>query len=118
LIPNMLIQPQLENAVWHGLRYKESTGSLSLTFSAQGENIRVVIEDNGIGLKKSMELKTAHQKAHNSRGQTNTRERINLLNHLYNTKITMDITDKAGVESGVIVAFVFPILNKDAIFHQ
>ena len=111
MIPNMLIQPQLENAVWHGLRYKDSAGTLSLSFVADGENILVVIEDNGIGLKKSMELKTEHQKAHNSRGQTNTRERINLLNHLYNTKITIEIIDKAGDESGVLVKFLFPHID-------
>ena len=111
MIPNMLIQPQLENAIWHGLRYKDGAGVLSLTVRAEDDNICVVVEDNGIGLKKSMELKTAHQRAHNSRGQTNTRERINLLNHLYHTKITIDITDKTGEESGVRVMFAFPCLN-------
>ena len=108
MIPNMLIQPQLENAVWHGLRYKDSAGTLSLTFSIEGENIQVVIEDNGIGLKRSLELKTEHQKAHNSRGQTNTSERITLLNNLYHTKIAMLITDKTGEESGVLVTFRIP----------
>ena len=112
MIPNMLIQPQLENAVWHGLRYREGIGLLSLTVKPEGEDICVIVEDNGIGLQKSQELKTAHQKAHNSRGQTNTFERINLLNHLYRTKITMGITDKTGEESGVVVAFVFPCMNR------
>ena len=112
MIPNMLIQPQLENAVWHGLRYKEGAGVLLLTVREEGENVCVIVEDNGIGIKKSMELKTAHQKAHNSRGQTNSCERINLLNHLYNTQITMDITDKSGEESGVLVVFHFPRRNK------
>ena len=112
MIPNMLIQPQLENAVWHGLRYREGTGLLSLTVKAVGENIVVVVEDNGIGLKSSQELKTAHQKAHNSRGQTNTGERITLLNHLYRTKITMGITDKTGDESGVCVTFVFHKMDR------
>ena len=115
MIPNMLIQPQIENAVWHGLRYKEGTGLLSLTLKKEGENIGVTVEDNGIGLKKSMELKTAHQKARNSRGQTNTRERVDLLNHLYNTNITMEITDKTGDESGVRVTFVFSRIDKSQV---
>ena len=112
MIPNMLIQPQLENAVWHGLRYKEGSGLLSLIVKNEGEKICVIVEDNGIGLKKSRELKTVHQKAHNSRGQTNTRERIDLLNHLYKTKITIDISDKTGEESGVRVRFVFPHISR------
>jgi len=108
LIPNMLIQPHLENAVWHGLRYKEEAGVLSLTVSLEDKIICVVVEDNGIGLKKSHELKTGHQKARQSRGLTNTRERIELLNHLYHTKIKLEIIDKSGDSTGVIVRLRFP----------
>lgn len=112
LIPNMLIQPQLENAIWHGLRYKENSGLLTLTIQKKASSLSVVIEDNGIGLTKSRELKTKHQREHHSRGLTNTYERIHLLNSLYNCHITIDITEKNGNESGVIVTFHFPIQHK------
>lgn len=112
MIPNMLIQPQLENAVWHGLRYKEEAGVLSLSISQKGEEVCIIVEDNGIGIKKSRELKTAHQKTRHSRGQTNTLERIGLLNHLYHTKITMEITDKSGADTGVVVALCFPRIDR------
>ncbi|WP_293667603.1 histidine kinase [uncultured Parabacteroides sp.] len=112
LIPNMLIQPQLENAIWHGLRYKENSGLLTLTIRREDSFLSVVIEDNGIGLTKSRELKTRHQREHHSRGLTNTYERIHLLNSLYNCHITIDITEKNGDESGVIVTFHFPIQHK------
>ena len=108
MIPNMLIQPHLENAVWHGLRYKNEVGVLSLTIFRENGIIYVTIEDNGIGMKKSRELKTVHQKARLSRGQTNTLERIDLLNHLYHTKIRMEIIDKEGETTGVIVKLRFP----------
>jgi len=108
MIPNMLIQPHLENAVWHGLRYKDEAGVLSLTVNRENGIICVTVEDNGIGMKKSRELKTDHQKARLSRGQTNTLERIELLNHLYHTKIRMEIIDKEGEETGVIVKLRFP----------
>ena len=103
LVPNMLIQPQLENAIWHGLRYKDNGGLLQLSVCREGKGLLVRVEDNGIGLKKSQELKTKHQMEHKSRGLTNTRERIALLNSLYNCHIQMDITDKPGEEKGVIV---------------
>jgi tetratricopeptide (TPR) repeat protein len=103
LIPNMLIQPQLENAIWHGLRYKTSKGSLLLKIFPEDKHLIVKVEDNGIGIKRSQELKTEHQKQHRSRGMTNTRERISLLNSLYHTNISLEINEKKGSESGVTV---------------
>lgn len=111
-IPGMLIQPQLENAIWHGLRYKEGDGLLTLTIKQVDENLCVFIEDNGIGIKQSQELKTKHQKEHHSRGLTNTKERLSLLNSLYHSKISMSITDKTGEETGVIVSLCFPLKYK------
>ncbi|WP_029904839.1 histidine kinase [Prevotella sp. 10(H)] len=112
-IPNMLIQPQLENAIWHGLRYKDSMGLLTLTVKPEGNHLSVIIEDDGIGLTKSKELKTKHQKEHNSRGLNNTQERINLLNSLYAADISIFIEEKTGEESGVIVRLQFPLMNKN-----
>lgn len=113
-IPNMLIQPQLENAIWHGLRYKEGMGSLSLTVKPNSTHIYVVIQDDGIGLTKSQELKTKHQKEHKSRGLTNTYERINLLNSLYNIDISIDINEiKEDNKTGVIVTLRFPKMDKN-----
>lgn len=107
-IPNMLIQPQIENAIWHGLRYKDKDGLLQLNVRKEDCQLLVSIEDNGIGREKSRALKTKHQLEHQSRGLTNTYERINLLNSLYNCKISIRIIDKEGENSGVIVEFRFP----------
>lgn len=105
-IPGMLIQPQLENAVWHGLRYREEKGMLKLQFLKEANHIKVIVEDNGIGLEKSKELKTGNQKLHSSRGLNNVRERIQLLNDLYKQNIQFKIenrTDSAGTR--VILLF-------------
>lgn len=111
-IPNMIIQPHLENAIWHGLRYKEEKGLLKMIFSLEGKNIHITIDDNGIGPTKSGELKTHNQKAHESRGLTNTKERMTLLNELYKTKITFSMTEKQLPETGTIVQITFPLINK------
>lgn len=121
-IPNMIIQPHLENAIWHGLRYLENKGFLKLKFLLKQDKIVVIIDDNGIGLTKSAELKTTNQKAHESRGLTNTKERITLLNELYKHPISFKITEKLALESslhgeltqqtGTIVEIIFPIINK------
>lgn len=112
LLPNMIIQPHLENAIWHGLRYKDEKGLLKLDFSRAGKNIIITIDDNGIGLTKSSELKTENQKIHQSRGITNTTERIALLNDLYKTQITFAIKEKTGPESGTVVQIIFPVIDK------
>ena len=108
----MIIQPHLENAIWHGLRYKEGKGLLLLDFKLKNDKIIVVIDDNGIGLTKSNELKTQNQKFHHSRGVTNTKERIALLNELYKKEITFEIREKEAPETGTVVEIIFPHLNK------
>ncbi len=107
-IPNMLVQPQLENAIWHGLRYKETKGNLSLKIFLENNNLVIKVEDNGIGIRRSRELKTEHQRQHQSRGMTNTNERISLLNNLYRTHISLQVEDKQGNETGVIVMIIVP----------
>lgn len=110
-VPNMIIQPQLENAVWHGLRYKNQKGNLKIKFELKNELIFVTIEDDGIGLTKSKELKTMNQKSHESRGLNNTKERIHLLNELYNKNIELSINEKTNSQ-GTIVEITFPVINK------
>ncbi len=112
-VPNMMLQPHLENAIWHGLRYKDGKGILKLSFLPDGKNMLVTIDDDGIGPTKSQELKTHNQKAHESRGLTNTKERMTLINQLYKTNINFIVTEKPGPEStGTIVRVTFPIINK------
>ncbi|HEX8575946.1 MAG TPA: histidine kinase [Flavobacterium sp.] len=110
-IPNMLLQPHLENAIWHGLRYTEEKGFLKLHFKLEKTWIKVTIEDNGIGLTKSKELKTTNQKVHESRGLKNTLERINLLNELYHKNITFKITENETPLTGTTVELAFPLID-------
>ncbi|MFY9310811.1 MAG: histidine kinase [Bacteroidia bacterium] len=110
-VPNMILQPQLENAIWHGLRYKEKKGMLTLKFILEGKGIRILIEDDGIGLARSKELKTMNQKVHESRGLNNTLERIKLLNELYKKNIELSIRERKDQE-GTVVSITFPLINK------
>lgn len=111
-VPNMIIQPHLENAIWHGLRYLDKKGFLHLNVQFLDGKVIVNIEDNGIGLTKSQELKTTNQKAHESRGLSNTKERIGLLNELYKKNIFFGITEKEMPETGTVVKIVFPLIDK------
>ncbi|MES2513510.1 MAG: histidine kinase [Bacteroidota bacterium] len=110
-IPNMLLQPHLENAIWHGLRYKETKGMLMLTVKNRGETIEISIDDNGIGIEKSKELKTTNQKVHQSIGIKNINERIALLNDLYKIHIRCIVNSKPD-HTGTTVILQIPHLNK------
>jgi tetratricopeptide (TPR) repeat protein len=107
-VPPMLIQPYIENAVWHGLRYKETKGKLLLHFHKENSHLVVDINDDGIGRKRSAELKTANQKKHNSTGIRNIQERLAIINKVYKTTYRVSIED-ASAGSGTRVSIHFPV---------
>jgi two-component system, sensor histidine kinase YesM len=108
-IPGFLIQPHLENAIWHGLRYKKEKGTLVLSLKKSGKALLVSIEDNGIGIEESKKLKTENQKSHGSRGFSNILERIELLNGLYGFKIKLEVHSPIAENSGTRVEYVLPL---------
>ena len=109
-LPPMLIQPYIENAVWHGLRYKESKGRLAVRFTKSQNEIAVEIEDDGIGRKKSAELKTTNQKLHNSTGLKNIKERLSIINKVYKSNYRVSIEDLPS-DAGTKVKIHLPIKN-------
>jgi LytS/YehU family sensor histidine kinase len=110
-IPPMLLQPYIENAIWHGLRYKEEKGFLTIDLKSKTKDaIEISIIDNGVGRKKSAELKTTHQKKQKSKGMGNIKKRIDILNDMYKDKVDVFITDYQEDGTGTKVIF---ILKKD-----
>ncbi len=107
-IPGMLVQPFLENAIWHGLRYRTTKGFLKLSFEKDQQHLKISIEDNGIGIEESKKQKTQHQKTREGRGMKNTLERISLLNDLYKQNIECSITDKKTGQ-GVLVEISYKL---------
>lgn len=95
-IPPMLIQPYIENAIWHGLMQKtDKNRKLLLSLHRKGEQIQIIIEDNGIGRKNAQALKSKSATLHKSHGLTVTSERIQLVNTLYNINCSVEIEDLA-----------------------
>ncbi len=110
-VPPMLIQPYIENAVWHGLRYRHEKGKLTLRIYQQNDQLVVEVNDNGIGRQKSIELKTANQKKHNSTGLKNIEERLAIINKVYKTNYKVSIAD-APQGSGTHVQLSLPLPNE------
>ena len=108
-VPNMLIQPQLENAIWHGLRYKETKGNLTLSIHQNDDNLIIRVQDNGIGITNSKALKTKNQQAHQSIGISNSEERVRLLNELYHRQIELKISELQAPQQGTLVRISYKI---------
>ncbi len=98
-IPPMLLQPYIENAVWHGLRYKTDKGHLNITIKPKSKDeISITISDDGIGRTRSKALKTDHQKKQNSKGMNNIKKRVAILNEMYKDKVDVTINDFQDLE--------------------
>ncbi|MCG8328593.1 MAG: histidine kinase [Chitinophagales bacterium] len=116
-IPPMLIQPFVENAVWHGLRYKTSKGALSLHIQKEKEEELIIkIADNGIGRTRSIAAKTDQQSRYKSTGVNNVNHRIELINELYDKQYQLEITNNNDQEEdvGTLVTLIIPLTAKEA----
>ncbi|NQV01251.1 MAG: histidine kinase, partial [Bacteroidia bacterium] len=113
MIPPMLAQPFIENAIEHGFKQKETEGTLSIRFVKSDQNLILFeVEDNGIGRSKARELLQSHDPGHRSMATSITRERLTILNRKLKQKIRLeilDLKDEAGNASGTKVRFVIPV---------
>ncbi|HEV8284564.1 MAG TPA: histidine kinase [Chitinophagaceae bacterium] len=115
-IPTLLIQPFVENAIWHGLMHKEERRNLNIRFSETGDFLQCIIEDNGVGRKKSEEVKKANgqDKGHISKGIKVSLERLKTTRNKNGKEGSLDITDlfdENGQAAGTRVIINFPVQN-------
>lgn len=112
-IPPLLIQPYVENAVWHGLMHKEEGGTININIGVQnGQLLVITIDDDGIGRIKAAELKSKTAVQHKSFGTRLTAERIALINEKYKTSAQIIIDDLYDVNNnacGTRVTIKLPI---------
>ncbi|MDB4533652.1 histidine kinase [Vicingaceae bacterium] len=95
-IPPMLIQPYLENAIWHGISHKETEGLIKICFVLENENLlRCEIIDDGVGRKKATDIKNSqrHNEKNKSFGMSITKDRLEIINSLKDSKLNINIVD-------------------------
>ncbi|WP_020570072.1 tetratricopeptide repeat-containing sensor histidine kinase [Neolewinella persica] len=100
-LPPMILQPFVENAIWHGLRYREEGGQLTVTVVRNNRKVLVAITDNGIGRSRSAALKTKNQLNHQSTGLETTLQRLELINAYYGEDFSVQIGDAFPEEDHV-----------------
>ncbi|MEO7983020.1 MAG: histidine kinase [Bacteroidota bacterium] len=114
-IPTLLVQPFVENAIWHGLMHKEGERILKVGFTEENDFIKCVIEDNGIGRKRSAATKIAggQDKKHTSKGIEVSKERLKTIQckGVEGSITILDLVDANGEGAGTRVEINFPIKN-------
>jgi len=99
-VPALILQPFIENAIWHGLVPKENGGKVLVSVAAKNGSIICVIDDNGIGRALSMQSKAQYETAHVSRGIGLTKSRLELDKLLNNRDEGVHIIDKTDASNG------------------
>lgn len=113
-IPPMLIQPHVENAVWHGLMPRDGDGGkVTIEIAKRGDDLVCNIEDNGIGRVRAMELSSGPRGSHRkSMGMQITEDRIEIINKLYGSNMQVqirDLYDDEGSPAGTQVTLTIPL---------
>tara|TARA_R110002096_G_C14633682_1_gene725080 strand:- start:1869 stop:3365 length:1497 start_codon:yes stop_codon:yes gene_type:complete len=110
LIPSMMLQPIVENAVNHGLFHKKENGLVTVVFKKIKENsFKVIVEDNGIGIIKSKEMFKDSSRNYQSKSTDVLEERLGILQQSNNWKIDYKIQDLSEVNTanGTRVTLIF-----------
>jgi ligand-binding sensor domain-containing protein len=111
-LPAMLVQPFVENAIWHGLQHKQGQGHVEVHFRKIEDGIECIVEDNGVGRSASEEINKDRSGVHKSMGMRVTTDRIELIKeqHRNTAKVNVyDLADKEGRPLGTRVVIQVPI---------
>ena len=112
-VPSMLIQPYVENALWHGLRTKTDDKVLTLNCAESAGILTITIDDNGIGRTKAADIKAQKLGANRfeSKGTVLSEQRMGILSLKYKAQITIAVVDKMDenkVAMGTTVVIKLP----------
>jgi ligand-binding sensor domain-containing protein len=116
LVPPMLIQPYIENAIWHGLLPKKSSQcKLGLAIENKDGRLTITVEDDGIGTKQSHQHKSNFNITKKSFGLKIISERLDMINEIYKLGAAVRVVDKSdiGDETGTKVILSMKIKTTD-----
>jgi len=119
-IPSMIIQPIAENSIWHGIATLEEIGALKISFHAyKPRSLKIIIEDNGIGMKKSYEY-SAKNSQHQHFGMQIIKKRLDLLSKKYKTEtsITYSPGSPDDKNPGTVVELILPFVYNVDDFQE
>lgn len=118
LIPSMIIQPFVENSIWHGISQIDGRGKILIAFRWNDEkSLKIIVEDNGIGMKPS-EMLAVNSEKHLKIGMSLTLKRLDLLGKKYAAKTGIHIQETfpgnqpPGTHIEILVPYIIGTQNK------
>jgi sensor histidine kinase YesM len=116
MVPPLLLQPCIENAIWHGLMYKNENRRLSFTIKKENDLLCFSLEDNGIGRQKATEIKSSRSTTHQSKGISLVEERLLLAGKQMNAASSIniiDLVDEDGNAAGTKIIVCLPYIKNN-----
>jgi signal transduction histidine kinase len=113
-VPPLIIQPYVENAIWHGLMHKEEKGQLDIEVSQENEYLFFKITDDGIGRRRAAELASKSATKHKSMGLRITADRIAMMQSTKGNESPVTITDLVNADNSAAGTEV--IINTPVIY--
>lgn len=113
VIPTMILQPFVENAIWHGLAQKKGRGTIRIVFKIENEQLHCSIEDDGVGRHAAQE-QSLKAKQHESKALAITARRLHLLEEQEGEHASYrieDLVDDRGRPAGTRVVLQMPVLQ-------
>jgi LytS/YehU family sensor histidine kinase len=111
-IPSMIIQPFIENSIWHGIANLDEKGLVTVSVNLWNEkSLQIIVEDTGVGIKNAEKYKTRNN-PHLNLGMTITRKRLSLLSQKYAVKTGIEYSEliPGATNPGTKVVIFVPFL--------
>ncbi|MDB4285804.1 histidine kinase [bacterium] len=113
IVPALILQPYVENAIWHGIKPKSEEGLLTIDVTQMDKNLVCTVEDDGVGREKAAAMKADSVLPHKSMGTKITEERLLATGKMKGSRVDIiDLKDKAGNARGTRVVLRIPIKRK------
>ncbi len=109
-VPPLIVQPYVENAIWHGLMHKDTEGRLEVRLSLDGENLVVEVDDNGIGRAAAASIRSKTATKEKSMGMDITRNRLRISSDGREGRVEIvDYLSETHGRSGTLVKITIPV---------
>jgi len=120
LIPSMIIQPFVENAIWHGIANLEAQGFISISIMLHNEkSLQIIVEDTGVGIKNAEKYNTRSEE-HLKMGMSITKKRLALLSQKYGIETAIEYSEKdpGATNPGTRVVIFVPFLFGNSVANN
>jgi ligand-binding sensor domain-containing protein len=102
LVPPLIIQPYVENAIWHGLLHRKSPGGkIAIDIWKENNKLMMQVTDNGVGRAEAAKLESKNNTQHKSHGMKITAERLAVVNEVYKVNARVAVTDLPDTVKGI-----------------